>query len=67
MKNTNKHGLAFGTGLLVFIIVYGFLQTENFSMPNIIKIIATGIIAGTIGGIAFALIMSKFGNVTKKV
>lgn len=67
MKSSTKKGLAFGIFMMVFIIVYGFLQIEDFSISNIMKLIAKGIISGTISGFLFGWIMSKFGSTTNRV
>lgn len=65
MKSSTKNGLTLGIGLMVFIIVYGFLRTEDFSISNILKLIAIGIISGGIAGFTYGWIIDKFG-ITKK-
>ena len=65
MKNSTRSGLTFGIGMTVFIIVYGLLQTEDFSISNSIKVIIVAIISGGIAGFTYGWIIGKFG-ITKK-
>jgi type III secretory pathway component EscT len=66
MKSSTKKGVTFGIFLMIFMMVYGFLQTDDFSKSNIIKLLAKGIISGVVAGFIFGWLMSKFGNPTKR-
>lgn len=65
MKSYTKIGLAFGIGLMVFLIIYGFLQLEDFTVTNVVRLIARGIISGLIGGLLFGWINKKFSAIPK--
>ena len=65
MKRNTITGLAFGTGLAVFFIITGILKADRLSAIAIIKLIGTGIIAGTAGGFIFGWLISKSSEVRK--